>query len=108
MNAYMEFMRGPASDRVAPATDPTPKNRTATRSINGGVQHEYEFPNGYGASVVSHSYSYGRESGLWELAVLDHGHLTYTTPITADVLGHLTTEEVDATLDRIAALERAS
>lgn len=79
-----------------------------TRSINGGVQHRFSYPNGYGASVVRHLYSYGNESGLWELAVLGRdGRLTYDTPITGDVLGHLTEHEVAATLDAIAALPEA-
>lgn len=32
----------------------------------GGIQR---FDNGYGASVVRFTYSYGFEQGLWELAV---------------------------------------
>ena len=71
----------------------------------GGIQHIYEFPNGYGASVVRNPYSYGNESGLMELAVLGpDGSLCYTTPITDDVLGYLTPEDVGSTLDAIAAL----
>lgn len=71
---------------------------------HGGIRRVYSFNNGYGASVVRHQYSYGGEDGLWELAVL-HGHgIDYTTPITRDVIGHLTDAEVDALLARIAAL----
>jgi hypothetical protein len=40
------------------------------KSLNGGVQKEYRFDNGYGASVIQHNYSYGNEQGLWELAVI--------------------------------------
>ena len=50
----------------------------------GGIQAEWSFPNGYGASVVHCAFSYGVE-----LAVLHNGHLTYTTPITDDVVGHI-------------------
>lgn len=35
----------------------------------GGIQRIYHFDNGYGASVVRFTYSYGFEQGLWELAV---------------------------------------
>ena len=37
-----------------------------TNYPHDGVQHVYEFPNGYGASVIKHDYSYGGKSGLWE------------------------------------------
>ena len=73
--------------------------------VHGGTQRKYRFANGYGASVVRHEYSYGGSAGLWELAVLDRdGKLTYATPITGDVVGYLTEAEVEAYLDRIAAL----
>jgi hypothetical protein len=85
---------------------------TRERQMNGGVQKVYRFANGYGASVVRHAFSYGGEGGLWELAVLKfHGpdiyqyHLDYTTPITNDVIGRITEDEVDALLDRIEQLE---
>ena len=84
-----------------------------TRTLNGGTQHLHRFPNGYGASVVNHDFSYGHEYGLWEVAVIvfyegtpesDHYHLTYDTPITDDVLGNLTDDDVTEVLDLIAAL----
>lgn len=67
----------------------------------------FTFPNGYGASVVSHQYTYGGKEGLFEVAVLDrHGDLTYTTPITNDVLGYLSFAEVGETLEAISQLEK--
>lgn len=70
-----------------------------------GVRHCFEFPNGFGASVVRHDHSYGHEEGLWELAVLDKsGALCYDTEITSNVEGHLSIEDVGALLVRIAAL----
>lgn len=79
---------------------------TDTRPLNGGTQRIYSFSNGLGASVVRHRYSYGGQAGWWELAVLDaEGELTYDTPITSDVIGWLSEGEVQATLDRIAALD---
>lgn len=77
----------------------------------GGVQAKAFFPNGYGASVIRTSFSYGREGGLYELAVLrgnDDGYeLAYDTPITDDVIGHLSTDSVSAILARIERLEPA-
>lgn len=72
--------------------------------INGGIQYKASFPNGYGASIVKHSFSYGGNSGLWELAVLKDGMLCYDTPITDDVLGYLSEKEVNELLDKIEAL----
>jgi len=81
----------------------------------GGVQKLFRFPNGYGASVVQFPYSYGGDSGLWELAVIrysgegeDAFSLAYDTPITDGVLGHLSEQDVDALLDQVAALEAAN
>ena len=78
----------------------------------GGVQKLFRFPNGYGASVVQFPYSYGVDSGLWELAVIrysgednDAYSLTYDTPITNDVLGHLREEDVDVLLAQVEALK---
>jgi hypothetical protein len=77
-------------------------------TLHGGVFKRYDFPNGYGASVVSHEYSYGGNEGKWELGVLDHnGRLTYETPITSDVIGRLEWPEVEKLLERIAALPEA-
>ena len=79
--------------------------------MQGGVQKVYRFANGYGASVVRHAFSYGGSDGLWELAVVkfrgphfDQFDLDYDTPITDDVVGRITEDEVDALLDRIKRL----
>lgn len=76
-----------------------------------GEQRIYKFANGYGASVVRFFGSYGVEHHKLELAVLvfegDSWKLTYETPITNDVIGHLSPDEVNATLTQIEALEAA-
>lgn len=48
---------------------------------------------------------------MWELAVIefngpdaDDFSLTYETPVTDDVIGHLSLKEIDALLGQIAAL----
>lgn len=78
------------------------------RSVNGGVQKLYKFENSFEASVVQHYFSYGNESDKWELAVIkfdgDDWGLTYDTPITNDVIGHLSIEDVDDFLNDIKEL----
>ena len=80
--------------------------RIESNKVHGGIQHVYDFPNGYGASVIRHKGSYGFKSGLWELAVLDStGDLCYTTPVTDDVVGHLTEEQINLKLIEIRGLQ---
>lgn len=83
-----------------------PEGATATmREVLGGDQCRVTMPNGYGASIICHSGSYGGDEGLWELAVLGHdGHLTYDTPITSGFVGWLTEAKVSELLAQIAAL----
>jgi hypothetical protein len=71
----------------------------------GGGQILYTFPNGYGASVVRHSFSYGGSSGRFELAVIGpDNRLCYDTPVTDDVLGWLDPEDVERALLQIKNL----
>lgn len=77
----------------------------------GGIQKVYRFANDYGASVVRTPFSYGGCDGLWELGVVlfngpgeDDYKLTYDTPVTNDVCGHLTDDQVQQTLEAIRAL----
>jgi len=73
-----------------------------------GVQAKYFFDNGYGVSVIKSSHSYGGSEGLYEAAVLkvtdDDWQITYDTPITSDVLGHQTVEDIDSLLFEIEKL----
>lgn len=64
-----------------------------------------EFPNGYTASVIRTSHSYGGTAGLFEIAVMYDGELDYTTSVTDDVLGYLTEQDVVDTCALIKALE---
>jgi len=75
-----------------------------TKEYANGVQVVHEFPNGYGASVVKHDYSYGGKDGLWEMAVLKEGELCYNTHITNDVIGYLSDADVKSTLKEIEQL----
>lgn len=71
---------------------------------DGGEYYNVTFENGYGASIVRHQYSYGGKDGLFELGVLHNDQLCYDTPITNDVVGYLTEDDVTNYLDRIACL----
>ena len=65
----------------------------------GTVTH-FEFENGYGASLIA------RNNGYREIAVLNsEGDLCYNTPITDDVLTHLTQDEVFDALIAISKLD---
>ena len=72
-------------------------------SMPPAVSHREFYPNGYGISLISHEYSYGLE-----LAVLkgneESSHLCYDTPITSDVLGHLTINDLYEICKRVKAL----
>ena len=74
-------------------------------NLLGGVQARIQFENGYGASVVCTPYTYGGDKGLYELAVLDSGgNLTYDTPVTNDVEGYLSEDDVTNLLEQIQQL----
>ena len=70
----------------------------------GGAQWRFSFDNGYGASVITGGIAYCNEAQPYELAVLKHDELCYDTPITDDVIGYLTSDEVYDLLDRIEQL----
>ncbi len=77
-------------------------------SLPNGIQSLVFFENGYGASVILTSTSYGGREGLYELAVIegneDRWMITYDTPVTGDVIGYLTEEDVEKYLRRIQSL----
>lgn len=52
-----------------------------------------ELPNGYGISVVHGEYTYSDEN-TFEVGILHNGKLCYDTPITNDVLGYQTPEDI--------------
>lgn len=71
-----------------------------------GKQCIVQFPNGYGASIVQGPHTYGGSQGLYEIAVFGKdGQITYDTPITDDVIGYLSEQEVETTLTDIKNLD---
>jgi hypothetical protein len=76
-----------------------------TDPFMSGVRSRMMFENGFGVSVVSHTYSYGGKDGLFEVAVLDaDGDLTYNTPVTNDVVGFLNPDEVTDIMEQVQNL----
>jgi hypothetical protein len=70
--------------------------------LMSGKKSRIHFENGFGASVVSHTFSYGGREGLYELAVLFEDDLHYDNPVAqGDVRGYLTEEEVTELLIEI-------
>ena len=70
-----------------------------------GKRSRIHFDNGFGVSVVSHTYSYGGRDGLYEVAVLDSDdNLTYETPVTDNVIGYLTEEDVTDVMKQVQEL----
>jgi hypothetical protein len=73
-----------------------------------GIIARIQFDNEYGCSVVKGPHSYGGETGLYELAVLDgqgNGPI-YFTPITDDVIGYLRPEDVTDVMIKIQQLPK--
>jgi len=70
-----------------------------------GVRSRMMFENGFGVSVVSHTFSYGGKDGLFEIAVLDKkGDITYDTSVTNDVIGYLNPDEVTEIMKQVQSL----
>ena len=69
-----------------------------------GIIARINFDNGYGASVVKSMYSYGGNQELYELAIIKNSDICYDTPITDDVIGYLTEDDVTKYLGQIQEL----
>jgi hypothetical protein len=81
--------------------------------MGDGLQGLIFFPNGYGVSVVRFKFndrfgSYTSNDDEWELAVIfgneNEWDITYNTPITSDVMGHLSSEEVTDIMKQVQEL----
>lgn len=80
-----------------------------------GKQARIFFDNGYGVSVVRFkigSFGYGSytdNEDEWELAILygseTESQITYNTPITDDVIGHLNDEDVTEIMIKVQKLK---
>jgi len=69
-----------------------------------GTHATMNFPNGYGVSVITGRMFYTDNDRPYELAVLKDDSITYETPITNDVEGHLTVSKVTNIMKKVQAL----
>ena len=74
----------------------------------GGEHYLVVFPNGFGASIIkfwgSRGYPRKYELGVLKGENVEDAVLTYDTPITDDVIGYLSPDEVGEKLEQIEAL----
>lgn len=68
------------------------------------------YDNHYGVSVVRGLYTHGGRQGLYELAVVymapgdEYSQLVYDTPVTNDVEGYLTPDDVTRLMEQVSQL----
>ena len=80
---------------------------------DSGITARHFYPNGYGVSVIQFTTpygcgSYGAEEGLYEVAILkgleEDWEICYDTPITDDVIGYQSVEDIDNLLSQVESL----
>ena len=71
-----------------------------------GYHKQYNFDNGYGASIIWNLASYGHDDYLFEIAVIDleTDQICYDTPVADDVIGYLDFYDVVRVLNQIESL----
>lgn len=67
-------------------------------------QAKMNFENGYGVSVLLGSMFYSNGIDTYEVGILKNGSLCYDTPITNDVIGYITADEVNEIMRKIQEL----
>lgn len=72
--------------------------------IKGAKQAVMHFKNGYGISVLLGNWFYSNGIDTYEVAVLKDGNICRVTPITDDVLGFKTQNEVSEIMKKIQML----
>lgn len=101
--ALGEFSKG--SDALIKNLQRISKSVTQAQTADGWSIF-VEFENGYGADIAKNSTTYGSKDDLWEIAVTKNGELYYKTPITNDVIGGCTENDVLDWCLQIAELEQ--
>lgn len=75
------------------------------RYDNGIIQARINFNNNYGISVVNGPNFYC-DQDTYEVAVLRNNCLYYDTPITDDVLGYQTPEDIDEIMKELQSYKK--
>lgn len=65
----------------------------------------HDFPNGYGISVLTGKHAYC-DDNTYEVAIMHNGKLCYNTPLTDDVLGYQTKEDINKILAKLEGYEK--
>lgn len=78
--------------------------------FENGPNYRYErariiFPNNFGVSVVRGTNTYGGPEGFWEVAVIKDYRINYDTPVTNDVIGWCTEEDVTNIMKQVQELD---
>ena len=73
--------------------------------IGSGMRATADFDNGYSVSVVCGDLFYSNGMDTYELAILKDRHICYNTPITDDVIGYLSEDEVTEVMKRVQELK---
>ncbi len=63
------------------------------------------FSNGYGLSVINGECAYCDED-TFEVAILHNDKITYCTPLTNDVLGYQSKEDIDALIETVSGWKK--
>ena len=63
------------------------------KNIHNGTRHIYRFINNYGASVIDHESIRGKELAVLKFTGADNYDVTYSTPITEDVVPCIESDE---------------
>ena len=69
------------------------------------TQAEMNFKNDYGVSVITGEGAYSSDSEPYEVAIKYKGSLTYNTPITDDVIGYQTEDDVTEIMKQVQELK---
>lgn len=86
-------------DKHPIAIDTIPDYKDAKQAV-------LNFDNGYGVSVLLGKCFYSNGVDTYELAVLKDDRICYTTSITDDVIGHISSKEVTDIMIKVQQLEK--
>ena len=72
---------------------------------DGAIQAWVEFENGFAASIVRHSGSYGHEKGLYEMGCFREWGMVTVDRWNDQVIGHLGPEQIEVELEYLKGIK---